>query len=506
MSPRRAAVARAYAVPLVLAAAMFSPALWFPHWLWDPALYSAISIRAARTGQWWTLYHSNVTYFNKPPLWFWIHAAFVRILGDARWVLRLPDVLAGMGCVAATVSIVLRFHGPRVAMLAGIGLALCSEYVRRMSQFRLDIAHAMFMLIALRMVIAGVRPRPRGTIPGQAVLRRWWIIVAGLPIGVAMLTKPIFGLLVLLLVGAWMALSGRASRRAIPWLLGSAAAAVAVAAPWHLSMWLIHGEAFINAYFVRESMQRATGARFNPEPWYAYLLYLSGIETGVGRRMGGGSVGWPYVPLALCAVMGMAWWVLGRRLARRLSTEGGRLVQVWTLGLLVALSAFGDKKSWYLAPVFPGLAWIGALWLERVMPRPVRRGIWRIAPAAAAITLATVLIVRPSFERRQGGEAVMPTIDAFIRDHPGAEYWNGSLHHYDNATIYLRTGVWPRFARDDNTGRRWTPGAGSYLLFDLRRGSPDPTDREIAADGRFRLVERTRSDAAPPTADTAPGR
>ena len=71
-----------------------------------------------------------------------MHGAFASVLGEADWVLRLPDLLAALACVALLVSIVLRMHGPRVAVIAGVGLALCSEYFRRISQFRLDIPHA----------------------------------------------------------------------------------------------------------------------------------------------------------------------------------------------------------------------------------------------------------------------------------------------------------------------------------------------------------------------------
>ncbi len=222
--------------------------------------------------------------------------------------------------------------------------------------------------------------------------------------------------------------------------------------------------------------------------------------------MGGGSVGWAYVPFAACALLGIAWWTAGRRLPRRLSTDGGRLAQVWTFGLLIALSAFGDKKSWYLMPVYPGLAWIGALWFNRAMPRGLVRALWRIGPAAAAAVLIVVLTLRPSFERPGGNEPAMPTIEAFLRESPTADCWNGSVHHYDGARLYLKTGAWPKFGRDDNTGERWAVPVGAYLLFDTRRGAPDPTDRAITSDGPFVLVQRTSATAAPPIADTAPGR
>lgn len=515
MTARRVAIARAYGVSLLLALAAYAPGLWFAHWLWDPGFYAAVSLHASRDGHWWTLARANLTYFNKPPLWFWVHGAFASVLGEADWVLRLPDLLAALACVGLLVSIVLRLHGPRVALIAGVALALCDEYVRRISQFRLDIAHTAFMLAAVRLVVAGCVPRaharsPRRESAGAPAFRPWLVVLAGVPVGLAMLTKPIFGLLALLLAGVWVLLVGRPSRRAAWWLVPAAGVAVAVAAPWHLSMWAIHGDSFVNAYFLRETLRRATGARFNPEPWYAYFVYLSGISTDLGRRLGGRSVAWWYVPWVLCVLGSLAWWMCGRirgvKLAPRLSPAGGVLAQVWTFGMLGALCLFSDKKSWYLMPVYPGLAWIAALFLARVTPRAARRAARAVAWPVAGATLAAVLILRPNFERDTGAPPDTSAIEAYLRQHPGEDYWDGSVQFYDNARLYIRSGVWPKFTHDPNTGERWTVPVGACLVFDKTRRPPDPSDEVLLDNGRFVVVRRTSADAPQPTVGTGTGR
>lgn len=511
MSMRRRARMRAYAIPLLLAFALYLPGAWQRSWQWDPALYAAVSIRAARTGEWWTLHHANVTYFNKPPLWFWIHGAFVKVFGTSDFFLHLPDLLAALMCVAITVSLAMRLHGPRVALVAGILLAACTEYMRRISQFRLDLPHAALMLMAVRLIVAGCLPMPRpsprtdNAAPARTI-RPAWIIASGVPIGLALLIKPIFALLALALAALWMALAGARARRALPWIPAAAGVAILVAAPWHLSMAAIHGEAFWEAYFLRQSVARATGKHFGADPWYAYFAFLSGIEFPAARMLGGRKVSPWCVPMVAAAALAMLWWLLGRRLAPRRAKTGGLLVQVWTLGLLAALSAFGDKKSWYLAPVWPGVAWMGSLWITRLTPRAALRLLWRSGPWLALGVLALVLIQRPSFDRPMGAPPEMPAIERFVTDNPRRDYWNGSLHHYDNARLYLRTGVWPKFGKDDNTGEVFDVPVGAVLLHDTRRGRPDPTDRILVTDGRFLLVERTSPDAARPRANTMPTR
>jgi 4-amino-4-deoxy-L-arabinose transferase-like glycosyltransferase len=509
MIPRRAAIARAYIVSLLAALATYLPGVWYPYWPWDPGLYAAVSLHAARDGHWWTLQHANTTYFNKPPLWFWVHAGFVRVLGEADWVLHLPDLLAALACVAILVSIVLRLHGPRVAIIAGVGLALCTEYIRRISQFRLDIPHAALMLLALRLVIAGVMPSCHRAAPAGAIDRRikpGLIIAAGVPIGLAMMIKPVFALYALVLSGVWMVLIGRDARRAALWLIPAALVAAAIAAPWHVSMYLTHGDHFINSYFVKQSLERATGDRFSAEPWYAYFIYLSGIPTRIGRQLGGGSVAGSDAIWLVSVILAIGWWargrIRGRKLAPRVSSAGGVLAQVWTFGFLLALSAFGDKKSWYLMPVYPGLSWIAALLIARVTPRKLRIAARHAALPAAAVGLLAVLVIRPSFERDTGPLPDLSSIEAYLRDHPGDDYWNGSLSHYDNARLYIRGRVWPQFVFDSNTHALLTVPVGALVLYDKQKQPPDPTDAVVLDGKRFVIARRTSPDAAPLKAGT----
>ena len=51
----------------------------------------------------------------------------------------------------------------------------------------------------------------------------------------------------------------KAGGRLLIGLLAAAVVAVLLAAPWHVSMYVLHGDAFTGAYFGREIMARAAG-------------------------------------------------------------------------------------------------------------------------------------------------------------------------------------------------------------------------------------------------------
>lgn len=499
-----------YGVALILGAAMYLPGLWFPHWMHDAGLYAAVSLHLARAqpvSDWGTLWNAGWPYFNKPPLTFWITAALVRAFGESTWVLRLPCVLAALGCVGLTVSIVRRLHGHRVALLAGVLLALCGDFFGLTSRFRLDFLHTMFMLLSMRMCVEAVMAARAGHRRAAAA----WTIAAGAPVGLAMLVKPIFGLLVLVLAACWLCLvpptavgaarqSGRRTRRLVAWLPVSAAVALLIAAPWHILMMIRHGRVFTHQYFIKQSVQRATGEVFRAEPWWWYLQHLWDESDFVRGILGSTEVhGFAIpglLPLTLGTVLALVWWGLRRRMAPRTSSMGGLLAQVWTFGLLMALSLFADKRAWYMIPVLPGMAWISALWMHRVLPRRMVRGLLTLAGPIGVVCLIAVLTFRPRFELDAATPPDLSVLEQYIRDHPQAEYWAVSLHRYENAPLYIRTGVWPKSIEQMGTGVTAAPPApgptgGPLLIYDLRaRPKPAPGSKVLArsSDGRFVIV------------------
>ncbi len=516
ISLRRRVDAWVYLVPLALATAFYLPGMFFRFWLYDAGLYAAVSLRMARTGEWWTPMQANATYFNKPPLAFWIHALFVKVLGESDWVLRLPELLSALACVALIVSIAKRLQGPRVALVTGVMLAASSEYFWRISRFRLDFMHTALMLAGVRMCVEGfVRGRVScfgGVSSGWGKRAKWWIVAGGVPVGLALLVKPMFGLVALVLAGVWMVLARRLDRRQLSRgskgavgmtapvflpVLAAIGVALAVAAPWHLSMWAIHGNAFAHRYFVHETTMRATGEMFGRDPWWKYLAYfLNGNDSDKAKVFEVEAMA--YWPILLCAAMAVLWWAMGKRLSARRSTRGGLLAQVYTFGLFGMLCVFGDKKGWYLIPVIPGIAWVGAMWAVHVMPRWVMRVVWRASGVVAVAMLVAVPVFGWTFERSSARPLDTRAVREFILKHPEGEYWNASVWRYENAPIYIRTGVWPKLIEDPNTGERWEPAQGSYVVYDKERNpKPDPVDEVVVDSPRFVMVRRVGTGPLP---------
>lgn len=459
---RRRLAARQWALPAALLLAVTLPHLNQGDFRGDAGWYSAIGLQAWRTGEFWTLYgEPGQPYFNKPPLVFWIHGLLLHLLGPEVWVARVPSILAALGCVLATVAIVREVAGRRTAVIAGCVLALSLEFFRRIREISLDLWQALFLLLALLVVVRAAR------------LGRWRLIaLAGVPVGLALMCKPLVGLVFTPIAALWLAAIGQGRR--VPWLLVAGVVALAVAAPWHVSMAAIHGPAFTNQYFGAEIADRAAGRLLaghdEPTPVWFYLKHL-------------GAGGWPWLLFACFAMIAAA------RGRLRAPTWAWRLGLVWSACWFVLLTAFADRRDRYAIPLHPGLATMAALWLAHPpWPGASRAVRWSLRWLGPVVVVGGAVIAALPIRVQARPDPQWPALFGWIReqglDQSPEQVWQGAFSGAHGARVYLEFGWWPRTTRN-----RWgelvaTPPEGSVILYHRRDGwAPGPTETPLASMG-----------------------
>jgi 4-amino-4-deoxy-L-arabinose transferase-like glycosyltransferase len=310
----------------------------------DEGRYAEISREMIASGDWVTPRLDGVKYFEKPPLFFWIEAAFQLAFGPGETAVRAPVALFALGGVLLTYAAGRRLYGRRSGLFAAIVLGTSLLYFCLGRILLIDMAVSVLMSAALVCFIAGV-----GDPPGR---RRRWLFL-GLYAGAALatLTKGLIGFLV---PGAvmfiWLLVFNQWRRLRPLYLPTGVAFFLLIAVPWHVLAALRDPE-WARFYFVQEHWLRFfTRIHDRFEPWWFFIpIVLLGLFPWVGFL----------VPAVRSALAG-GW-------RRRGHNTAAWFLVTWAAFIFVFFSMSRSKLVAYVLPVFPPLAVLIGAWLDRNM-------------------------------------------------------------------------------------------------------------------------------------------
>jgi len=345
----------ALAAGLLLVTALAGIDLWAP----DEPRYAQVAeeMRALERGaQDLVLPRLNgVPYDQKPPLYFWLAAAFGAPGGHVgEWSARLPSALAGIACVLLTAALGRRlFADPRAALYGALLLLTTFRFAHTARRAQLDVLLTLFEGLAL---LAYWRWRTRGADDLRG--RRLDLALLHGATGLALLTKGPVGALPLLVI-ALHHLWERFARTAgeAPLKAGSTSAPRSPAPPasplplWGIALsvapallWLAAASQLAPAGFFETAVLDNVGHRFfsgtaHIRPFY-YYLYQFPLD---------------FLPWTLL-------WPLVAVHAWRAQPEPGeaasarRLLWLWLAVFLFVFSLSAGKRGLYLLPAFPAAA------------------------------------------------------------------------------------------------------------------------------------------------------
>ena len=347
-SPRRELL-----VLLVAALALFTAniaALSLPSL--DDCFYAREGVEMARRGAFFTVRWNGGLNFDYPSLQIWILSRSFALLGVSDLAARLPSVLMALANLLMTWRIGRRAVGPAAAVAGAALLAIAPYFVNGARRCMMDVPLAFWITLAMLVLIEGRR-------------RPWAHALLALPLGAAVLTKSVLGLLPLAVLAAAVALS-RSWRAALrrPWIWLGLVAGLAIGASWSAWEWRRFGPGVLRRHYFGQIggfAGRRLGwlARFGGYP----LLALRDFE-----------------PMFLPALPGIV------RAARRELREHDPdrlLLLLWAVLPFVLYPLSGTQTSRYLFPIFPPLALLGGAWLDEALPRFARFFRARLAPALA---------------------------------------------------------------------------------------------------------------------------
>jgi 4-amino-4-deoxy-L-arabinose transferase-like glycosyltransferase len=349
------------------------------------SFYAAASQAGSQSWSAWffgSLDAQNFITVDKPPASLWVSGLSVRLFGMNSWSVLAPQALMGVAAVAMLYLAVRRAfadpnHGAAAGSLAGAVLALTPAVTL---MFRFNNPDALLVLLLTAAAYCLMR---------AASTASWrWLVLVGIIMGTAFLTKMLQGFLVLPgFAIAYLLVAPTSWGKRVLHLLAGVGALVVASGWWVLAVQLTPASArpyiggstdntVLDLALGYNGINRLLGHHPEARPpgdWSGPGLPVLGARSGLHRLFTGemgNEISWLIVPALFVIAFGLYLAV-----RRALSREELCALVIWGIWLVltgVVLSFMGGLVHPYytvaLAPAIAALTGLGAVWAWRRMP------------------------------------------------------------------------------------------------------------------------------------------
>jgi 4-amino-4-deoxy-L-arabinose transferase-like glycosyltransferase len=234
--------------------------------LWNPnePIYGEAVREMNERGSWLVPYVNGLVFGEKPILYYWMALASSMLLGGVSELsLRIPAVLAGIGTVLGTYAIVLPYAGRRRAVVSAVVAATMYGVWWNARFVQMDIlvtATTAGVILAVTWVVDHGAPAFRG-----------WAL-AGAFAGLGFLAKgPVGWICPGLVLGVYLAATRRLRALVRIEVLVGAAVAIAVAAPWYVTLAAAGHTDILHEVLIRQNFSRFSNPWDHARPFWYYL-------------------------------------------------------------------------------------------------------------------------------------------------------------------------------------------------------------------------------------------
>jgi 4-amino-4-deoxy-L-arabinose transferase-like glycosyltransferase len=311
---------------------------------WDEAIYAQVAKEMVLADTWMSLTWNGTPFLHKPPLYFWLTALTYKMIGVSEFAARLWPAIFGFGIVVLTFVLGVRMRSWVVGATAALLLLVVDQgyygywwnFLSLSRVGMLDTALTFWIMVALLLV-------------WEAERRPGLIVLIGLPVGMAVMTKAWPGFLAAAIPLAFWLIAGQLRSSAVASWAVAALLAVMVILPWHLWQYALHGPPFLHEYvgvnLTGRLLQAFEGNTGGP------LDYLDLLRRGFSI--------WGYLwPLAYI-------WAAWKAFARR--DRRSWLLLVWITLPLLLFSLAQTKLGWYISMLYPAIALLLGLALAELL-------------------------------------------------------------------------------------------------------------------------------------------
>jgi hypothetical protein len=292
----------------------------------DEGRYVGVAWEMLKQGEWSVPRLDGLPFFHKPPLFYWITAASLKLFGVNAWAARMSSVLAAALIVGLAFWFLRKYAGQRLAALAALVLATQPFLFGGGQYANLDMTVAA-MITATVVLAADAVFRIEA---GRAY--RGMLTLAYAAAGLGFLAK---GLIGIVLPGAiivfWLLGRRRIDTLLRMFYVPAIVVFLLVSLPWMIAMqWRYSG--FFDYYIVYQHFKRFLESGFNnPYPFWFYVPVLLAL-----------SLPWS---IQVWRAVRPAYWRNPERAALR------GLMLSWLLVVLIFFSIPSSKLVGYILPL-----------------------------------------------------------------------------------------------------------------------------------------------------------
>lgn len=348
-------------------------------WPADEPRFALVAKQMVESGQWLFPFRGGEIYPDKPPMFMWAIALFYQLTGSMRIAFLLPNLLAGLGCLALVFDLARRLWDRQTAFRAGLLLLFTVQFTVQAKLAQIDALVTFAITLGLygfmRFLLCGGQWR--------------WYYLGWFAAGLGIITKGVGILAALVLIPAlWTHRQEirRATRSA--WLKALAGPLAMLLA---IGLWLIpmllavaasHDatfEAYRNNILFHQTVTRYANAWHHLKPVWYYLTEVVPVF---------------WLPLSLL----LPWLIWLSHQAIRQGKREVILLVGYLLLMLCFFSLSPGKRGVYITPGTPALALLTAPWLPLLLARPWPRRLlqgfgWLLSGLFVALAIA--LLVSP---------------------------------------------------------------------------------------------------------------
>jgi 4-amino-4-deoxy-L-arabinose transferase-like glycosyltransferase len=376
----------------------------------DEGRYVGVAWEMVRSGNWLVPTLDTLPFFHKPPLFYWLTAGAISMLGNNAWAARLPTLLSATAAVLALFLFLRRWANGTAALAAVLILPTMPFFFAGAQFANLDMLVAVCITGSILCAAHVVLSWRHEQCPRRLALAGAYILAA-----LGLLAKGLIAIVIpALIIGIWLVLTRdlRMILRLLYWPGVTLFALIAV--PWFASMQARYA-GFLDYFFVHHHVERYLTGGFNGKQSFWFYAPLFAVIT-----------------LPWCAFLP---WTLGKQGENKVASDLRLLHWIWLATTLIFFSIPKSKLVGYVLPATPALAALVAQGIASHTGSWIGSRLNVIANATVAALVCVVGMVGFAVHQRHGIEQLAAELRAQIR--PGDQLLAISQYPFSLA-FYLR--------------------------------------------------------------------